>query len=137
MSDLEDVTRKLAEVQDRLLALSDEAFAERYELLKERDRLRDMAAEFRVDFDAERSSDDLLAELASLRSRLAAAERQRIDIVQQSGGGTEGSAAGADGWGGVQLNQQIDAANALGNVQARIGRIKGILIDRGIEVPEP
>jgi hypothetical protein len=34
------------------------------------------------------------------------------------------------------LNQQIDAAGVMPEVKARIGRIKGILIDRGVEIPD-
>jgi hypothetical protein len=136
VTDLDDVTRKLAEVQDRLLGLPDEAHAERYELLQERDRLRALAAEFRVDFEARRTDADLLAELAALRSRLAAVERDRIDMVGQSGGSLS-AGPGADGWGGVQLNEQIDDAQGVGPLRERIGRIKGILTDRGVDVPEP
>jgi hypothetical protein len=137
---LDALTRELAEVQDALLALPDDAFAERHELLKRRDALREQAAAFARDRDQNRPTGDLLAELAALRQRLTALEADRIDLVAQAGGGgTGGSHAGADGWGGVALNQAMMDAQGAGAIRARIGRIKGILVDRGVapDVAEP
>lgn len=132
-ADLERSLRELSEVQDRLNALPDDAFAERYELRCRQDELRDQMASFRVDFDAERSTEELLAELSSLRSRLASIEGQRIDMVSQAGG--SGAMTGAmtpeEG-----LNRKIDEAAGAGEIRSRIGRIKGILIDRDVEIPE-
>ena len=132
-ADLDQALKELSEVQDRLNALPTDAFAERYELRCRQDELRDQMASFRVDFDAERSIDDLQFELAGLRSRLTAIEGQRIDMVSQAGG--SGAMTGAmtpeEG-----LNRKMDEAAGAGEIQARIGRIKGILIDRGVEVPE-
>lgn len=136
MTNLDDVTRRLAEIQDRLLALADDARTERFELLKERDRLRDLAAEFRVDYDAQRTDADLLSELAALRSRLTAVERNRIDMVQQSGSSAESGYGAAESLGGVELNQQADIAQGLPEIRSRIGRVKGVLADRGVEVPK-
>lgn len=133
--DLDQILRDLSEVQDRLIALPDDAFAERYELRTRQSELREQMASLRVDFDAKRSTEDLLSELAGQRSRLAAIETEKIDIVSQSGGGTL-SGAGSDGWGAVGINQQIEAGAGVADIKARIGRIKGILIDRGAEIPE-
>ena len=131
-ADLESITRQLAEIQDRLLALPDDAFAERYELEKRQDALRDAAAEFRSDWDAQRPTEELEAELAALRARLQAIEDERIDMVVQSGGGTL-AGPGADGWGGVAINQEIEAAHGAPAIRDRIARIVGLLADRGIE----
>ncbi len=132
-ADLDQALKELSEVQDRLNALPTDAFAERYELRCRQDELRDQMASFRVDFDAERSTEDLQSELAGLRSRLATIEGQRIDMVSQAGG--SGAMTGAmtpeEG-----LNRKMDEAAGAGEIRARIGRIKGILIDRGAEVPE-
>jgi len=132
-ADLDQALKELSEVQDRLNALPTDAFAERYELRCRQDELRDQMASFRVDFDAERSIDDLQSELAGLRSRLTTIEGQRIDMVSQAGG--SGAMTGAmtpeEG-----LNRKMDEAAGAGEIRARIGRIKGILIDRGVEVPE-
>ncbi len=132
-ADLDLILRELSEVQDRLIALPEDAFAERYELRCHQDELRDQMASFRVDFDAERSTDDLLAELSGLRSRLTAIEGQRIDMVSQAGGsgGMTGAMTPEEG-----LNRKMDEAAGAGEIRSRIGRIKGILIDRGVEIPE-
>ena len=132
-ADLDQVLRELSEVQDRLIALPDDAFAERYELRCRQDELRDQMASFRVDFDARRSTEELLTELSGLRSRMATIEGQRIDMVSQAGGsgGMTGAMTPEEG-----LNRKMDEAAGAGEIQSRIGRIKGILIDRGVEVPE-
>ena len=131
--DLDQALRELSELQDRLNALPSDAFAERYELRWRQDELRDQMASFRVDFNAERSTDELLSELSGLRSRLTVIEDQRIDMVSQAGG--SGAMTGAmtpeEG-----LNRKMDEAAGAGEIRTRIGRIKGILIDRGVELPE-
>jgi hypothetical protein len=83
--------------------------------------------------DDDRPSDDLLLELASLRSRMTAIERQRIDLVTQAGTTSAGEMGNL---GGYAINKGIEDAMGLPNIKARIGLIKGILIDRGVEVPE-
>ncbi len=131
----EDVARRLAEVQDALLALPEDAFAERYELLKQRDALRERAAEFATSLDDGRSDEDLLTELAALREQRAAIESQRIDLVTQAGSGGPGSGEMGN-LGGVGLNRGIGDAMGLPGIEARIGVIKGVLTDRGVDVPE-
>ncbi|MEA3501355.1 MAG: hypothetical protein U9R47_01160 [Actinomycetota bacterium] len=88
---------------------------------------------FRVDFDAERSTEDLRSELSGLRSRLAVIEGQRIDMVSRAGGsgGMTGAMIPEEG-----LNRKMGEAAGGGEIRSRIGRIKGILIDRGAEIPE-
>ena len=131
--DLDQVLGELSEVQDRLIALPDDAFAERYELRCRQDELRDQMASLRVDFDVERSTENLLSELSGLRSRLASIEGQRIDMVSQAGGsgGLTGAMTPEEG-----LNRKMDEAAGADEIRSRIGRVKGILIDRGVEVPE-
>jgi hypothetical protein len=135
MSDATDLTAKLAAVQRKLLDLPDDAFAEKYELLKEQDKLRDKAAEFAGLMDAERADEDLLRELAGIRSQMRSIEGKRIDLVVQAGsGGASTSEMG--NLGGVKINKGIDDAFGLPKIKARIGVIKGILTDRGLDVPE-
>ena len=55
-----DVTRELADIQRALLDLADDAFAERYELLKRQDELRAIARSADNPMDQSRSSHDLL-----------------------------------------------------------------------------
>ncbi|NNC74568.1 MAG: hypothetical protein HKN93_03565 [Acidimicrobiia bacterium] len=136
METLEHLLAGLSEVHGRLLALPDDAFAERYALLLQRDALRDKVAEHHQGFDESRSTEDLIAELDALRDRARLIEKDRIDVVKQHGGGSWGAAAGADGWGAVQLNASIEEAQGLPKIRTRIGRIKGILMDRETDVTE-
>ena len=133
-STVAEVTARLAEVQLWLLDLPDDAFAEKYDLIKEQSRLRSEAANFAEAIDSERSDDELLRELAALRSRMQSIEKQRIDLVMQAGGGSLTGEMG--NLGGVQINKGIDDAFGLPKIKARIGSIKGTLSDRGVKVPE-
>jgi hypothetical protein len=133
-STVTEVTARLAEVQLRLLDLPDDAFAEKYQLIKEQARLRAEAANFAEAIDSERSDEELLRELGALRSRMQSIEKQRIDLVMQAGGGSLTGEMG--NLGGVQINKGIDDAFGLPKIKARIGSIKGTLSDRGVKVPE-
>ncbi len=135
MDEIDHITRELARVDVELRSLPDDAFEQRYRLRMEQDTLRQQAARFAEDLDKGRSDEDLLAELSGLRTQLALIERQKIDLVVQAGGGAEPS--NMTNLGGVDINRRIVEASGAGRIQARIGRIKGILTDRGVEVPEP
>ena len=134
MSRADEITAELADIQRRLLDLPDDAFAERYGLQKRQDELR---AEIRGDSSLMyegRSDESLLEELAALRSEMRAIEAQRIDLVSQAGSG--GASTGEMGnLGGVALNQGIDEAHGLSQIKNRIGIIKNVLHERGVEVP--
>ena len=132
--DLDSVTEQLADVQRKLLDLPPDAFAQKYELLRHQDALRERAARFRLDWDNQRTDEELLAELAAMRGRLEAIDKQKIDLVVQAGSGGRASPGGDTG--GVQINAGIGAAQGAGEIQARIGRIKGILEERGVDVPK-
>ena len=132
MTRVESLISELAEVQDRLIALPDDAFAERFELLKRQDRLRQEAAEYTAGVDAERPTEDLLAELAALRLRRDRLESQHVNVMLQA---SNVDAAGFSGHAdAAQANRQMDAAQGLPQLVSRIGRIKGILGDRGVDV---
>ena len=134
MSDPTDITTKLADVQKRLLDLPDDAFAEKFDLLKERDALREEAAGYSETLDRNRTDGELQTELASLRSQAQSIEDQRIDLVMQAGSG--GAMSGEMGnLGGTQINKGIEEAHGLPKIRSRIGIIKGILNDRGVEIP--
>jgi len=135
MSDPSEIVAKLADVQRQLLDLPADAFEEKYKLLNQQDLLREEAAGYAGLVDSDRSDEELLAELAAQRSQLAAVESQRIDLVMQAGGG--GAMSGEMGnLGGVKINKGIDDAHGLPKIKARIGVIKGMLRDRGVEFPE-
>ena len=73
MSTVESLVRRLSEVQDLLIALPDDAFAEREELIRQRDELQAQAAHHAAGADHERPAEDLLAELASLQIQRSSA----------------------------------------------------------------
>ena len=131
----DDLVTRLAAIQDAILALPDDAFAEKFELLKERDKLRDEAADYSHEMDKGRSDGELLNELAALRAQLKVLEGLQIDAVGQSAGGAGGASIGL-GSDAVALNQKIMDAGGAGSIRSRIGIIKGHLEDREVDVPK-
>lgn len=133
MSDLERILHDLAEVQDELIALPEDAFTEREAVRERQEELRAEAAKFAKEQDAGRSDAELLDELAQLREWLAEAEEQHIDMVGQAGG--TGGAKATDGDADIAgINRKIDRAQGAGEIHARIGHVKGILHERGVDV---
>ncbi len=133
MSDPTELIRKLSDVQDRILALPDDALEQRWELRKEQDELRRQAQEFAYAMDDDKFDDELLSELRALRDQMKAIERQRIDLVGQAGGGSLSGEIG--NLGGVKINRGIDDAMGLPAIKERIGVIKGVLVNRGVKIP--
>ncbi len=64
---------------------------------------------------------------------MKAIEHQRIDLVGQAGGGSMSGEMG--NLGGVKINRGIDNAMGLPGIKERIGVIKGVLMDRGVDIP--
>lgn len=126
-----DLAIRLAEVQDALLALPDDAFAEKYALLKERDELRAQAAGYAEELEDGRSDEDLLAELKALRAQMKALAKQKINMVSQAG--ESGSGAVYSGSGGLDINTKMMQASGADQIRERIARITRILTERGIE----
>lgn len=135
MVDGSDISQRLAAIQDSLLALADDAFADKYELLKQQDVLREEAARFAVGQDDERSDQELLSELSGMRSQLTHLEKQKINLVSQAGGGP-GEMSNMGNLGGTSINIGMMEASGGNRIQARIGVIKGVLVDRGVDIPE-
>ncbi len=133
MNDIGDLAKKLADVQMELWDLPDDAFAERFELKEKQTALRAEAAQYAERLDEGRTSEDLLVELASLRSQMSAIEKQRIDLVVQAGTTSAGEMGNL---GGYAINKGIEDAMGLPKIEKRIGLIKGVLIDRDVEIPE-
>ncbi|MDX2342880.1 MAG: hypothetical protein QNL12_03710 [Acidimicrobiia bacterium] len=91
MSPVATLIRDLAAIQNQLIALPDDAFTERFELLRRQEQLRLEAEEHAAGADRERPTEDLRAELASLRlqrgdqpsgPRLVARIDNRIDRLK-------------------------------------------------------
>ncbi len=134
MGDVDDLIRELGEIQKQLAELPEDATDERFRLRQRQDELRAKARGNAADFDKDRPTSEMLYELDALRAQMKAIEAQRIDLVQQAGSG--GASSGEMGnLGGVKINKGIDDAQGLPKIKARIGRIKGILRDRGVEIP--
>ncbi len=134
MSDIDDLIRELGDIQKQLAELPEDANDERFELRQRQDELRAEARERAGDLDKDRPTSEMLYELDALRHQMKSIEDQRIDLVQQAGSG--GSTSGEMGnLGGVQINKGIEEAHGLPKIKARIGRIKGILRDRGVDIP--
>ena len=74
MTTVELLVQELSEVQDLLIALPDDAFDEREELIRRRDGLRARAEAHAAGADIARPTEDLLAELTSLRLHRTEAE---------------------------------------------------------------
>jgi hypothetical protein len=125
LSDLDRITKELAEVDEAIWRLPDDAFAERYELLKKRDALRKEAGRLPHDWDERRPTEELAKELEAQQHHLDAIVDQQIDLVSDDDGG------GGEGTSTFGLNQKIADANDAAAIRERIGRIKGILSDRG------
>lgn len=128
-----ELVKQLSEVQDQLNALPDDAFAQRWELRNRQAELREKARAFSYAPDEDKFDEDLLDELRALRGRMKTIERQRIDLVSQAGGGSMSGEMG--NLGGVKLNRSMDDASGLPEIKARIGAIKGVLMDRGVDIP--
>ena len=130
--ELDALNRELAGIQDELFALADDAFAERFALQKRQDELREKAAAFYQNRDAQRPTEELQAGLKALRGQLKGIEDQKINLAIGCGIPEPGSS----GLGGVALNQVLLEAQGANSVHARIGVIKGILADCGIDSDE-
>jgi hypothetical protein len=135
MSDrtIDDINRDLSEVLDGLLALPSDAFTERYVLQERQRALREEAATFAEDHDTKRPTAELQKELAALRTNLDALVGERINLALQAGGGGSGGGQGGSygGRDGILINAAMDEAQGANRVRARIGRLEGILLDRG------
>jgi hypothetical protein len=129
---LEQVFRRLSEVQRRLMELSPGPSPERFTLLTEQDALRRHAAEFERSSLADRSDGDLRAELKALVGRLDHAVASRTGFATSKGGNNSGPTGGA--WVGLG-RAAIDGAD-LDWITARISAIEDEILRRDI-TPQP
>lgn len=131
MADFDDMLTRLGEVTDALIALPDDAFAERDALRREQDELRERLADLRgdADPDADRPTSDLERELAGLEAGAEGLRKQKIDYAKQMGGGP-GGAGEMPGVGSVGLNIGMAEATGLAAMERRMRRIRSILADR-------
>ena len=117
---MSSVLRELVEVQHQLTTLPKDAEAEKYALLARQEELHTRAARLADQLDADSSTQELLAQLADLRWRLAALERQ-------SGSRNLMPRGGAHAGPGREAEDRAES-----RIEARIARIEVILSERGI-----
>ena len=120
---LDHVTKRLAGIQDALLALAEDAYEERHRLLTERDALRARAGVFRSDADASRTREDVSAELAPLRLRRIRMLSLRTGFATSKGGSAHGPASAA--W--VQLGAAARSGSDLEALNVRIAHLEDLI----------
>lgn len=126
MNTVEEVTLRLAAIQDELLSLPKGPSTRRYELLKEQDGLRALASKFAVRADQGRASDDLRSELKALQQRRKSLVDSRAGYVMSKGGDSAGPASAA--W--IRLSKQSQSASGVDQLSVRISQIEDELAAR-------
>lgn len=126
----EEITRRLAEIDEELWSLDAGDFETKYELQKERDRLRAIVRS-EADRDADRSTEDLLAELAARRKALTQIQKSMVNSAGMSGGGGAETGSYAGPADGVRLNTGIVAATGAQELFQRISKLETMLTKRG------
>lgn len=124
---LDELNRRLGEIQDRLLELGPEDFAARYELQLERDRLRKQSRRHSSDRDSNRPSQELLAELRARESALEQIRRGMVNSAAQAGGGGGGSGSFEGPLDGFKINHAMTSATGADKLMQRIARLETIL----------
>lgn len=127
---LDEINRRLAEIQAELWDLGADDFEARYALQMERDRLRDQVRTS-IDLDADRPTEELLAELEARRGSLAQIQESMVSSAGMSGGGGDGAGSYAGPGDGVKLNTEILTAAGAARLTERIARLETILTERG------
>ena len=126
MSELDRITLELADVQDRLLKLPDDDFAERFRLQTRQDELRSAAGSLGARWDAARPTDEIEAELASQRARLEQLVNARSGYAIGMGGNNQGPGSAEMG----RLAHKSKQAAGLDPISARIGHLEDVLRER-------
>lgn len=130
MESLEDLNRRLGQIQDELLVLPADDFGRKNKLHSERDRLCDSAANFQRDLDLDRPSSDLIVELKQRQTQLASIANKYINPARAAdagfGAGSYNGPADAQ-----SVNRGIDDATGRAAVEQRIAHLEAILTDRG------
>lgn len=120
---LDDLNRRLAEIDAALDGEFSEPSAQQFALLTERDRLRHLAARYWSSRDATRETEALEAELRELVRRRKTEVSSRSGYVMAKGGNNQGPAPGA--W--VTLSAQSRNASDVARLTTPIGEIESEL----------
>ena len=128
---LEELNSRLARIQERLLELSPDDHARRYELKVEQDRLRRQARRYATEGDVDRSSEDLKAELAAREKELEAIRRKMMNTAAQAGGGGGGAGSFEGPLDAFKINNALKSGSNVEALMHRIARLETILKERG------
>lgn len=128
---IDELNRRLAQVQDRLLELGPDDHAERYRLKVEQDQLRSQARRFAKDRDADRSTEDLKAELRARERALKKVRRKLMNAAAQAGGGGGGSGSFEGPLDAFKINNALMSGTDAEALIRRIARLETILGERG------
>lgn len=128
---LDELNRRLAQVQDRLLELGPDDFAQRYRLKIEQDRLRSQAKRFATERDVDRSTEDLKAELRAREAALEEVRRKMMNAAAQAGGGGGGTGSFEGPLDAFKINNALISGSNAEALMQRIARLETIIEERG------
>lgn len=125
--ELDDLLAALANAQRDLQGLPQDAWAERYRLQREQDRLRTAAEALGSSHDPDEglSDESLVAEAASLRKRMESMATRTGGLVTSKGGGSSSPSSGAMAELAFKGNQQ--QAGEIGRMAVRVNQIEEAL----------
>ena len=128
---LDELNRRLAEIQELLLDIDPRDFAARYELKVEQDRLRRLTRRYAKERDLDRSSEDLMSELRARESALDQIREKMVSAAAQAGGGGGGSGSFEGPLDAFKINNALLKGTEADKLMQRIARLQTILRERG------
>lgn len=128
---LDELNRRLAQIQDRLLELGPDDHAQRYRLKIEQDQLRGQARRFATERDVDRSTEDLKAELRAREKTLDEVRRKMLNAAAQAGGGGGGAGSFEGPLDAFKINNALISGSNAEALMQRIARLETILEERG------
>lgn len=130
MSRLDEILAELDRIQERLADLPEDAFDAKAQLQSRQADLRSEAARLREESPV--PNEDLVDRLNRLEARWEQLRKERINLISQAGGGSEGGDFGfvSDA---AEINRQIDEANDLQELETEIADIRRRLRERGVD----
>ena len=131
MERVEEINRRLGEIQDELMKLGNDDFAAKNQLHIERDRLRDEAKSYQQDRDTARPSSELIQELKQRYSQIGSISKQYINPATATDGGFGGTGAHNGPADALAIDRTIDEGTGRANVERRIAHLESILRERG------
>lgn len=128
---LDELNRRLAEIQELLLDIDPRDFAARYELKVEQDRLRRLTRRYAKERDLDRTSEDLMSELRARESALDQIREKMVSAAAQAGGGGGGSGSFEGPLDAFKINNSLLKGTEADKLMQRIARLQTILRERG------